>query len=141
MSRGPTRTVPSGATAAAASGTPRSPWWILGFLAAVLAVLGASSAAYGRQSPADRPEPRDTAVTSYQAGVAAVVPTRSPGRLLAEPSRLRTLGPADVLPAGAMPDAIAPVSLTLLGRSSSHSLPQPRTRQAPGTGDRAPPSH
>lgn len=133
--------MPGGATAAAASGTPRPPWWILGLLATILAVLAASSAAYGRQSPADTPEPHDTAVTSYEAGVAAVVPTRSPGRLLAEPTRLRTLGPADVLPAGDMPDALASLSLTLPGSRCGHRPQEPRTRQAPSTGDRAPPSH
>ena len=105
-------------------------WPLALLLAIVLAAFGAATFGGGHTAAAER---HGAALTRYEGDSAALAPTRSPGvtERLAAPAQYA------VAPQPPAPPAPFAHRRALL----DHDSVPPRTMRAPGTGDRAPPSH
>jgi hypothetical protein len=98
-------------------------------LAVVLATVGTAPPGAAHRTASVQHE---AALAAHQDGATPLA--RSPIRVL----DARTFGGVDIaLPP---PNAVRPLRLAIDSRSA-HGDPSPRTRRAPSTGDRAPPSH
>ncbi len=114
---------------------------MLSLLLAVFAAFSVSSASHAQQAQPGRPISHDVAIVAIDIGDAVVVSNRAPGRLLAEPSRLRTFGPGEAVPFCSGLSEARPTSFAWLAHHAGDPGSVPDAKLARIADDRAPPSH